>query len=190
MLHLLNLSYFCYIRRDLLICLSVARNRGSDHSKAADHATGEAYATTFVAASLGPLVLQLETSGIIQENIDKELSDWKEYKETLDQVQGNFAEGGEEEEYHSPDGLVDPDGCAAPEDEPEQFTCNDLRRVGLLTRTMPTIGMNAIDPELAERFAWEMEENEMWAQQARGSSDAPPSSKRHKRERKDIVDSD
>ena len=98
--------------------------------------------------------------------------------------------GGEEEEYHSPDGLVDPDWCAAPEDEPEQFTCNDLRRVGLLTRTMPTIGMNAIDPELAERFAWEMEENEMWAQQARGSSDAPPSSKRHKRERKDIVDSD
>ena len=71
----------------------MARNRGSDHSKAADHATGEAYATTFVAASLGPLVLQLDTSGVIQKNIDKELSDWKEYKENLDEVQGNFAEG-------------------------------------------------------------------------------------------------
>ena len=48
-LHLLILSYFYYIRNDLLICLSVARNRGSDYSEAADHATGEAYPTTSVA---------------------------------------------------------------------------------------------------------------------------------------------
>ena len=103
---------------------------------------------------------------------------------------GGGGGGGGEEEYHSPDGLVDPDWCAAPEDEPEQWTCNDLRRVGLATRAMPFVGMDAVDPELVERFAWEQEEDEMCAQQARGSSAAPPSSKRHKRERNDIVDSD
>ena len=64
-LHLLILSYFWYIRNGLLICLSVARNRGSDYFEAADHATGEAYDTTFVAGSFGPLTKQLEATGII-----------------------------------------------------------------------------------------------------------------------------
>ena len=68
---------------------------------------------------------------------------------SLDQEQGDIAdEAGEEgeEEHHSPDGLVDPDGCVSPLDEPEQWRCiggdpaisttrDDLRRVRAIPLT-------------------------------------------------------